>query len=160
MFKVIYNDEECCEELSISGNICEYEEGGCMSQGYSQGICGLNDLKNEKGSDIPAALILKAYIDEELGAGIFDEVEIIRTRDDAIVLQYKTDFEVDKKYPRFEKFVSLLKKESREVQQLFTILNEHKLYWELQSTKKLSDNIYDAIIAALALIRKIMEKNK
>lgn len=155
MIKVIYNDEECCDELNISGNICEYEEGGCMSQGYSYGNCSLEQLKNEKGSDIPQALILKAYIDEKLDAGIFDEVEIIRTSDDIIVLQYKTDFEAEKKYPRFEKFVSLLNEESQEVKQLFTILNEHKLYWELHTIKMLSDNIYDAIIADLEVIRKI-----
>jgi len=159
MIKVIYNDEECCEELSISGNICEYEEGCCMSQGYSSAGCDLEQLKNEKGSDVPHALILTAYIDDELGAGIFDEVEIIRTRDNAIQLQYKTDIEPDKKYPLFENFVSLLNKEPQEVRQVFTIINKHKLYWELHSTKKLSDNIYDAIIADLEEIRGIMKKN-
>ena len=147
MIEIIFNPEECCEELSISGNICDFEEACCAGQGYSHGICDLNDLRDEKGADVPQAITLLT---------LFDEVEVTRASDDVIELHYKNEFEAKEKYPGFDKFVSLLNEESQDMKQLFTRINE----MEILTTKKLSDNIYDAIITDLALIRRIVMDKK
>lgn len=143
--------------LNISGKMCPLEMRAMYTMGVPECSCDIDDLVNEKGSDIPPEMTLRARLGEKQEGGIFDEVILSRTDGKEIhVLYYSKS---SSKHKRFKKFAHFMEQEKISIRARLLVVDEDKGEWGLYSTKKFSDNLYDAVNADLKVIHKIIVKN-
>jgi len=143
--------------LDISGKLCPLEIRVMYTMGVPECSCDIDDLVNEKGSDIPTEMTLRARLGEKQGGGIFDEVILSRIDGKEIHVLYNS--KSSSKHKRFKKFASFMEQEKISIRARLLVVDEDNSDWGLYSTKKLSDNLYDVVNDDLKVIRRIIEKN-